>query len=254
MKKIRIVVGGIYGRMGCRVAALAESSRDFILTGGLVRHAPQALQACQASGLVREPLDQKSGQALIIGLKAAELMEQADVLVEFTSPEAALKHLGEICGIGKAAVVGVTGLSDNQRRQLALIAKKMPIVYDANFSLGIALIRQAIATAASGLGDDFDCGMLEIHRKGKKDAPSGTAIHLADLLMKAVGEKPLVHSLRLGEVPGEHTVYLANSHEVVELSHRVYSRDAFAAGALYAARWVKGRGPGLFSFTDVLKK
>ncbi|MBI2070466.1 MAG: 4-hydroxy-tetrahydrodipicolinate reductase [Elusimicrobia bacterium] len=236
-RKIKIAVGGLYGRLGSRVAALAESDERVSLVGGLVR----------------EPRHEGASETVAIGIKAAEIMEMADVLIEFTNPQATLAHLDEIKTMGKAAVIGTTGFSSDEARRVGDIAKSMPIVLDANFSLGIAMIRRAINSAVGALGEDFDSGLVELHRRGKKDSPSGTALDLAGLLTDVTGEKPDICSLRLGDIPGEHTVYLTTPYEVIEFGHRVYSRDAFAAGALFAARWAHGQKPGLYRFSNVLE-
>ncbi|MBI4063131.1 MAG: 4-hydroxy-tetrahydrodipicolinate reductase [Elusimicrobia bacterium] len=236
--RVKIVISGLNGRMGSRIASLLEEGFD---SGVLA-----------VGGIVREPQHQGSSHAFPIGIKAIDVMEPADVLVEFTTPAATLSHLEEIQDAKKAAVVGTTGLSAEEWKRFEALSRKIAILYDTNFSLGIALIRRAIVSALKDINADFDCSIVEIHHKGKKDAPSGTAKDLAELMVTAVGEKPDVFSLRLGEVPGEHKIYLATPYEVLELSHRVYSRDAFAAGAIYASKWIYGQKPGLYRFLDVL--
>ncbi|MBI4370245.1 MAG: 4-hydroxy-tetrahydrodipicolinate reductase [Elusimicrobia bacterium] len=236
-RRVKIVIGGLYGHMGSRIAALAERENSGVLVVG---------------GLVRELQHYREAETYSVMIDVREAMELARVLIEFTTPEATMSHLRSIRVLKKAAVIGTTGFSEDDIKEIWSLAQDMPVVLDSNFSTGMGVLRQALDQAVKQLGDGFDAGMVEIHRRGKKDAPSGTAKDLAGRLTRALGESPPIVSLRMGGVPGEHAVYLASDHEIIEIVHRVYSRDAFALGALQAARWVSRQPPGLYSFDQVL--
>ncbi len=236
---IRVVVSGFYGKTGSRIVNLLQADAECKLVGGLVR----ALDA------------NKPKTPVPVGQNAKTLMSKADVLIEFTNPEATLHHLRAISGLKKvAAVVGTTALSPGQKEEIAEIAKRLPVVFDSNFSMGIALLKELLRAglAAKKMGS-FDFHIAETHHKAKKDAPSGTAKDLAAHIAGLVGVYPAMSSVRVGDVPGEHTVTMANPYEVLELTHRVYSRDAFAYGAILAAKWAVHQKPGLYRFQDVLR-
>ena len=232
----RIVIGGILGRMGSRVAALAKADQEILLVGGVVREIPKA------GTLDEMPLD----------INAIPLMEKADVLIEFGEPKAALKHLAQMAHLQKPAVVGTTGFNPSEIKEIESRSKFLPIILESNFSLGIAFLKIALAAGLKNLKAPFDCEIVDIHRKGKKDAPSGTAKDLAQTLRPLLGKEPSMSSLRMGEVPGEHLVHLATTHEMLTFSHRAFSWDTYALGALAAAKWIQGKKAGLYRFSDAL--
>jgi 4-hydroxy-tetrahydrodipicolinate reductase len=172
---------------------------------------------------------------------------------------------------GVPMVVGSTGFTAEAKEQMAAAAKKIPLVMSPNMSVGVNLVIELAATLAKRLGEDFDVEVMETHHRMKKDAPSGTAMRLADELAKAlgrehsdirtsrvgqVGERPRkeigVQALRGGDVVGEHTVFFFGDGERVELTHRATSREQFGRGALRAAGWIGGKAPGLYDMTHVL--
>jgi 4-hydroxy-tetrahydrodipicolinate reductase len=152
-------------------------------------------------------------------------------------------------------VIGTTGHTEAQRNELLAIARQIPIVWSANYSTGVNALFWLTGSAAKVLGPDYDIEITEMHHRMKKDAPSGTARTLAEILAQARPEAALkigVHSLRGGDVVGDHTVVFATSGERVELTHKASSRDTFARGALRAAQWIIGKPPGLYDMQDVL--
>ena len=158
--------------------------------------------------------------------------------------------------LNKPVVCGVTGLDDAQQAAVETAGKSIPVLYASNTSLGIAVLDAALRQVAAGLGPDYVVRMDETHHIHKKDAPSGTAVRLAETVASARGiaiaDIP-VSSERRGEVPGDHRVTFESPDETLVLSHSVTTRDVFAAGALRAAMWLaSGRGPGLYSIRDVL--
>ena len=193
---------------------------------------------------------------------------QADALIDFTRPEGTLKHLKH----ARAMVIGTTGFSEAQQQRIAAGAKRIPIVMSPNFAIGVNVVFRLAQTAAQALGDDYDVEIVEAHHRHKVDAPSGTALKLGELVALALGrklgevathgragdtgERPAkaigFHAIRGGDIVGEHTVIFAGAGERVEVAVRSQSRLTYAAGALRAARWLEGRGPGLHDMFDVL--
>jgi len=203
-----------------------------------------------------------------IGVAATEAPpDEAEVLVEFTTPEATTEHLS----YRKPHVIGTTGLSGEQNAKLEEAAKSVPIVLAPNMSVGVNLLREVVRDLSAKLGADYDIEVVEAHHRNKKDAPSGTALLLAraategrgqDLDEVAVygreGVSPReegeigIHALRGGAVVGEHRLIFYSEGEEVEIVHRALSRRTFADGAMRAAKFAAGAEPGLYSMTDVL--
>ena len=181
-------------------------------------------------------------------------MRTCDVVIDFSQPDA----IDEICRaaaqLGKSLVIGTTGHSQEQRRTIEKAAESLPIVLASNFSIGVNVLFWLTRKAAELLGRDFNPEIIETHHKMKKDAPSGTAKTLAEVLKttrKTQDEIP-IQSIREGEIVGEHAVIFAGPSERLELTHQAASREIFARGALRAANWIVGKPPGLYSMQDVL--
>jgi 4-hydroxy-tetrahydrodipicolinate reductase len=179
-------------------------------------------------------------------------MKNCDVAIDFSNADA----VDEICRAalqhGKSLVIGTTGHSQEQRRTIEKTAESLPILFASNFSVGVNVLFWLTRKTAELLGQDFDPEIIETHHKMKKDAPSGTAKTLADVLKAAQKKEIPIQSIREGEVVGEHTVIFTGPGERLELTHRAASREIFARGALRAAHWIMGRPPGLYSMQDVL--
>jgi 4-hydroxy-tetrahydrodipicolinate reductase len=181
-------------------------------------------------------------------------IENCDVVIDFSHAQA----VDEICRAalrhGKSLVVGTTGHSQRQRRVIEEAARSLPIVFASNFSVGVNVLFWLTRKAAELLGRDFSPEIIETHHKMKKDAPSGTAKTLAEVLKTAqkIQDEIPIQSIREGDVVGEHTVIFMGPEERLELTHRATSREIFARGALRAAHWIMGRPPGLYSMQDVL--
>ena len=192
----------------------------------------------------------------------------ADVLIDFTRPEGTLAHLKH----ARAMVIGTTGFSDAQKRSIGDAAKRIPIVMAANFAVGVNALYKLAETAARILGDDYDVEIVEAHHRHKVDAPSGTALQLGEIVASVLkrnlksdarhgregdtgarpGKQIGFHAIRGGDIVGEHTVIFAGTGERVEVTVRSQSRMTYALGALRAAKWLKGRAPGLYDMGDVL--
>jgi 4-hydroxy-tetrahydrodipicolinate reductase len=211
-------------------------------------------------------IGQRVGDVEIVpDLKA---LERADVVIDFTRPEGTLAHLAR----SKALVIGTTGFSDAQKKAIGERAKSVPIVMAANFAVGVNALYKLAETAAKILGDGYDVEIVEAHHRHKVDAPSGTALKLGEVVAKALnrklsevarhgregdaGERPPreigFHAIRGGDIVGEHTVLFAGLGERVEVTVRSQSRMTYALGALRAAKFLKGRAPGLYDMADVL--
>ncbi len=263
---IKAVVAGTFGRMGTAIIRSIDSTPGIELTGALEREGHP--------GLGQELLRPGSPGAKPVRVTSRfeDLPDDVNVLIDFTAPEATLRHL-EVCAeTGVCAVIGTTGLTGEQREALVMFAGRTPTVFSPNMSVGVNLLFQLAATAAAALGDDYDVEIIEAHHRMKKDAPSGTALRLAEVVAEALGRDPEkqtvyarqgmigertveeigIHTVRAGDIVGEHTLLLAGPGERIELTHRAHSRENFARGAVRAAMWVADKEPGLYSMADVL--
>src|SRR5437870_9043549 len=261
-----IVVAGAAGRMGNRIIACLADTADLRLVAALAApgHAAIGRDAGELAGIG------KAGVS--VGADAATEITRDRVLIEFSVPEASLAHLRLVAQAGGRAVIGTTGFSAAQRAEIAELAKRAAILVSPNMSVATNVAFKLLATMAKALGDEYDVEITETHHRFKKDAPSGTALRMAEIVAAALGRDPdrvLVHgrqglpgertraeiavlSLRSGDVAGEHTVSLGTLGERLELTHRAHTRDTFARGALRAVRFVAARPPGLYSMQDAL--
>jgi 4-hydroxy-tetrahydrodipicolinate reductase len=240
--KVRVLLLGAKGRMGQAIAGAAPQAEVEIVAG------------------------------LDLGDEIAKEIQSCDVVVDFSSPNASSELARTCAEAKKPAVIGTTGHSKEERAAIEALALSVPSVLSPNFSVGVNALFWLTRKAAEMLGEDFDLEVTEMHHRLKKDAPSGTAKKLAEILCEVrgldygknvrhgreglIGERPGkeigVHSIRGGDVVGDHTVTFAGVGERLELSHKAASRETFALGALRAARWVVGKPPGLYSMEDVL--
>jgi 4-hydroxy-tetrahydrodipicolinate reductase len=181
-------------------------------------------------------------------------MKNCDVAIDFSNADAITEISAAALQHRKPLVIGTTGHSREQRRLIEETAQSLPVVFASNFSIGVNVLFWLTCKAAEQLGGDFDAEIIETHHKMKKDAPSGTAKTLAEVLKaskKTQTEIP-IQSIREGDVVGEHTVIFRGPSERLELTHRAASREIFARGALHAAKWIINQPPGLYSMQDVL--
>jgi 4-hydroxy-tetrahydrodipicolinate reductase len=241
-KPVRVLLLGAKGRMGQAIAAAAPKAEAEITA------------------------------ALDLGDDIGERIQACDVVIDFSHPSAS-SALSRACRAArKPAVIGTTGHSREERAAIEELAPFVPLVLSPNFSVGVNTLFWLTRKAAEMLGDDFDLEITEMHHRLKKDAPSGTAKKLAEILCEArtldyakdvrhgreglVGERTGkeigLHSIRGGDVVGDHTVTFAGAGERLELTHKAASRETFALGALRAARWVIGKRAGLYTMQNVL--
>ena len=251
---IKVVINGALGRMGGIVAREIAAADDLALAGAVeaAGHSDLGTGIC--------------GVETTADLSAA--LSGADVAIDFTAPESAAVFLEACAAAGTPAITGTTGLTHQQITRAREISGSIPVLISPNMSLGVNLLFRVTEDIAKAL-PGFDIEITEIHHNRKKDAPSGTAVKLAEAALKArsganvihgrqgmIGERPAgeigMHSLRGGDVTGEHTVVFAGEGERVELTHRAHSRRTFAMGALRAIRFIAGKQAGYYSMSDVL--
>jgi 4-hydroxy-tetrahydrodipicolinate reductase len=265
-ERVPVVIAGAAGRMGRMLVTLAAADPVVTLAGGF--EAPGHRELGSDVGRIAGVAD--LGVTLGADIPDGDL--RGAVLIEFTAPEPSLEHLRRARARGYAVVLGTTGFSAEQQREVEALSREVALVQAPNMSLGVTVLLGLVEEAARRLGASFDIEVSETHHRRKKDAPSGTALGLARAAAAGrdarledwavygreglVGERPTdeigILALRGGDVVGDHTVHFFGTGERVELSHRAQSRDSFAAGALRAAVWVGGRGPGLYTMRDVL--
>ena len=263
---MRIAVTGAAGRMGKNLIEAVHQA-DGVVLGAAVARPTSTLLGADAGELAGVG---KLGVALSGSLES--VLDGFDVLIDFTHPSVTLENL-EICRrAGKAMVIGTTGFSAAEKQLLVDAGKEIPIVFAANFSVGVNLCLKLLDTAARVLGEDVDIEVLEAHHRHKVDAPSGTALRMGEVVANALGrdlEKVAVYgregqtgararetigfaTVRAGDVVGDHTVLFAADGERVEITHKASSRMTFAKGAVRAASWLQGRSPSLYDMQDVL--
>jgi 4-hydroxy-tetrahydrodipicolinate reductase len=232
--------------------------RTRLLIHGANGRMGQALQRLCASGegcRVVAAVSRRVGQRVVDGVPqfaASELggAPEFDVAVDFSLPEGFDALLALCVERGRALVSGTTGLSDAQRASIDAASRRIPVLWAANFSLGVAVLADLVERAACAL-PAWDCDIVEAHHVHKQDAPSGTALALGQRA-EAGGATPRYASIRAGDIVGEHAVQFASFGERIELVHRATNRDIFARGALHAAAKLAGRAPGLYRLGDLL--
>ncbi len=258
----RLAIHGAAGRMGRRLVALGTED-DALTLAAAIEHAGHADQGADAGRLAGVgDLGVKLGDA--IGDAAC------DVLIDFSLPEGFRRALAACLERGLPIVVGTTGLTPEDDAALDAAAKAIPVLQATNFSLVVNVLWK-LAGEAARLLEGYDIEVLESHHRFKQDAPSGTALTLANKLCEATGRDPgkalvfarhgdaprrpddiTVQTLRIGDDPGQHTAYFAGLGERLEIKHASTSRDSYALGALRAAKWLAGRGAGRYDMADVL--
>ncbi len=263
---IKAVVAGGAGRMGKRLVALLREDSRFQVVGAVERkgHADLGRDAGEVAGMGA------FGVPLVDDFE--KVLPGAQVVLDFTAPAAAMEHLEAASRHGVAMVIGTTGLSDADLKRARELTDRIPCVRSPNMSVGVNVLYGVLAQVARGLGDSYDIEVIEAHHHFKKDAPSGTAERMAQVLAEAVGRdlkevgvygrhglvgertaKEIgVHAIRAGDIVGDHTIMFGGMGERIEITHRAQSRDNFAYGAIRAAAWVVGKPAGFYSFLDVL--
>ena len=237
---VKLGIAGVCGRMGKRIFELASADKDFDITFGLEK---------KGTPLIGKEL----GRSLKVSSNPEGLF-LVDVFVDFTLPDATDEHLSYVAKHRKAYILGTTGLSDAQIHKVHEVAEVVPVVFTPNYAIGVNVLFSALPDIIKKLGPDYSVEIVEAHHKGKKDAPSGTAKKIAEIITQASGRQVPTHAIRLGDIVGDHTVVICGNSERIEIKHQAHTRDLFALGALRAAKWIVGKPAGLYTMQDVLGK
>jgi len=264
--EMKIGIVGATGRMGQMLVHQVAGTDGCVLAGATEREGSEAVgkDAGVLAGL---------GEAgVAIGSDAAVMVAGVDAVIDFTSPDASVAHAELAAQAGAAIVIGTTGLGPDHIEALRRAARHVPVVFAPNMSVGVNLLLAVVEQMARALDDSYDIEIVEMHHRHKVDAPSGTALGLGRAAAKGrgvdlddvgrlsreghTGPRPRGEigfaTLRGGDVIGDHTVCFAADGERIELTHKASGRQIYAAGAVRAALWTRGKGPGLYSMNDVL--
>lgn len=265
-----VAVLGAAGRMGCAIIRVISELPDLKLTAAVEHDKSDKLgQNAAQVAQVASPGAGGDGVKIAAGVPAPGV---AAVWIDFSSPEATARHAAAAAAAGAALVVGTTGVTAEGKEALNTAARTVPVVFAPNTSVGVTVLLRLCAEAARLLGPGFDLEIVETHHRRKRDAPSGTALRLAEAVAEATGRDLSkdarmvrqgdvgprtsreigIQTLRGGDVVGDHTVFFLGDGERVEITHRASSRETFARGALRAALWVVGQPPGLYDMRAVL--
>lgn len=208
------------------------------------------------AGSIKQQADLQLAGVWHRGVALDTVLADADVVIDFSLPDGTELVLREASARKLPVVCGVSGLNDSQFTRLKAASSQIPLVYDRNMSLGIAVLERTVRQAAATLGQEYEITVSEVHHVHKKDSPSGTALKLGEAMADARGESGTgsirFEAERRGEVPGDHEVTMRTGTETLTFGHSVTTRQVFADGALRAARWVVSQPAGLYSMQDVL--
>lgn len=263
---VKIAVAGAAGRMGSRITALSKEYEGLQLAGAFERKG-------------HKDIGKDIGTVIGIGDTGVKLADNAesiinnvDLVISFSTVEASLEHLRLASSKGKAIVIGTTGFTKDTLKEVSELSGKIPCVMASNMSMGVNLLLKVLQDIARVLGEGYDIEIIEAHHRMKKDAPSGTALKMAQVIADAlnrnldevavyarkgiIGERTAkeigIQTIRAGDIVGEHTVIFGGLGERIEVTHKASSRDTFARGALRAALWCFGKPAGLYDMQDVL--
>lgn len=263
---IRALVTGAAGRMGGQIVRLVSETEGISVAAAVERSGHPALgrDVGEVAGV--------GTLGVLVSDSLAAALPGADVVLDFTSAAASLQNLDAVCRAGKAIVIGSTGFTPEQREEVRRRAPEARVFLTANMSVGVNVLLKVVADVARLLGEEYDVEIVETHHRFKKDAPSGTALALAESVAESlgrdlyadavhgrqglVGERTKreigIHAVRAGDVVGDHTVIFGGLGERVEITHKASSRETFARGAIRAALWLPGQSKGLYDMRDVL--
>jgi 4-hydroxy-tetrahydrodipicolinate reductase len=264
---MKIAILGAAGRMGQNLLRCASKLNGCDIVAAVERsdHPAIGARVKEVTGIRSEALP----ETLCF---TDEWPEEAETVIDFTFHTTVVANVKHAVANGQAYVLGTTGLSEGERQAVYAAAAQIPVVWAPNMSLGVNLLLELVRRSAAILGPDYDAEIVEMHHRLKKDAPSGTALGLAEALAEGrgvnlkevacygregiTGERPRgeigIHALRGGSVIGDHTVMFVADEERIEITHKANSREAFATGALRAALWLKDRKPGVYTMRHVL--
>lgn len=261
-----VVVTGACGRMGSAIIRQLLNQPDMKLSGAVEN--PQHKNINKDIGEILGT--ERAGIGITSSLE--KVIERSDVIIEFVNPKTSLEHLETAHSFKKPIVIGTTGFSEQELKIINNISKDIPCVLSPNMSIGVNALFYLAPGLAKMLGDDYNIEIIEAHHNLKKDAPSGTALKLAELLAEALnrdlkecgvhGRSGItgardkneigIHAVRGGDIVGDHTIVFAGPGERIEVTHRAHSREVFVFGAVKAARFIVNAKPGLYNMQDVL--
>lgn len=266
-----LIVSGAAGRMGKRILALSIDDCEFDIIAAIEKagHPDIGKDAGLAAG--SNPINIKIDSSFPPS-GVPRRTAGGDVLIDFSQPDAAESAIDYCTENNVALVMGTTGLNETQKQKLNAASKKIPLIYGTNMSVGMNVLFSLVGKTASMLGENYDIEIVEQHHRFKKDAPSGSALTLAENIAKATGKKFPdclthgregkdalrkkgnigMHAIRAGDITGIHSVIFSTLGETVTLNHTAHNRDGFARGALCAAKWLIGKPPCRYSMADVL--
>jgi 4-hydroxy-tetrahydrodipicolinate reductase len=263
---IKVSIMGVAGRMGRSIFHILNAEDDILIVG-----------ATEISGHpeIGNDIGLISGEGEL-GVRISDTVEQssadADVIVDFTTPSSTLANAKYAASNGKAIIIGTTGFTEEEKKELSKLSENFPCVFSPNMSIGVNVMFEATKKLAEILGDDYDVEIIEAHHKHKVDAPSGTALRLGEAAAEglgrdfnkvvrferygAIGERKEqeigIQTIRAGDIVGEHTVIFCGAEERIELTHRAMSRDNFAKGVVRAVKWIPGKSAGIYTMKQVL--
>ncbi len=263
---IKIAVTGAAGRMGKNLIKACVQSPETQLSAAIEHPQSDALEIDAGTIAGVGALDIKIEDSI------QKVIQDFDVLIDFTRPEITLKNLEECRKSGKSIVIGTTGFTPEQIETIQSAAQEIPVILAPNMSVGVNLCLKLLATAAKVLGDEVDIEIIEAHHRHKVDAPSGTALRMGEVVAESLGrdlsecavygregiteerDRQTIgfSTVRAGDIVGDHTVMFADIGERIEITHKASSRMTFANGAIRAAIWLKDKNRGLFDMQDVL--
>lgn len=263
---IKLAVNGAAGRMGRQLLNAIEERGDALLAAAT--DAPGA----PAIGLDASVLGGGEQVGVVVTDDASTMIEQSDVIIDFTAPAVSLALLNQVAGTNTSVVIGTTGFTPLQLEELHAHAATIPIVFAPNYSVGVTVTLALLAQAATAFADDYDVEVIEAHHRHKVDAPSGTAMKMGEVLADALGrdldecaiygrqgitgerERNTIgfETIRAGDIIGDHTVLFAGNGERIEITHKATDRMTFARGAVRAAVWLASQPPGVYDMNHVL--
>ncbi len=263
---IKVIVTGAAGRMGSRIISIINETEGIKLVGATEKRGSKSIgkDSGELAGIGKNNIS--------ISDDITEIIKGCDVIIDFTSPASSLENLYAAAEEKKAIVIGTTGFSDEHLKKINDLSKEIRCVLSPNMSVGVNVMFKVIRDMAKILGDEYDIEIIEAHHRFKKDAPSGTAMKMAEILADSVkrdlskvgvyarkgviGERKKeeigIQTIRAGDIVGEHTVMFGGLGERLEITHKAQSRDNFARGAVKAALWIVGMPHGIYDMQDVL--
>ena len=263
---VKVLVVGAAGRMGRTIVSCLSDTAGVEIGGGTEP---------AGNPMVGKDIGEAAGigaKKVLIHDSLEKVFPSCDVAIDFSSLESTMESIHLAAKLGKAIVVGTTGFSSAQKAEIARVCKKIRCVMAPNMSIGVNVLLKVVRDMARILGDAYDIEIVEAHHKFKKDAPSGTAVRISEVIASALGRdldevavygrkgisegRPSkeigIHTLRAGDIVGDHRILFGGMGETLEISHRAQSRETFARGSIRAAQWVVNQPPGLYDMQDVL--